>query len=96
MCSFTSHGLPPPNLVHAQYAKYKHPNHSNHGQCTYLIQPQQQSIKSQCWRLLLVVSVHVAHAQNSFYHLRTVVTHIANIWFASSWNISGVSLQHIE
>ena len=33
------------------------------------------SIKSQCWYLLFVVSVYVAHAQNSFYHFRTVVIH---------------------
>ena len=40
----------------------------------YLIQPQQQSIESQRWRLLLVVSVHVVHVQNSSYHFKAVVT----------------------
>ena len=32
------------------------------------------SIGSQHWYLLLVVSVYVLHAQNSFYHFTTVVT----------------------
>ena len=33
------------------------------------------SIGFQHWHLLLLVSVYLTHAQNSFYHLRTVVTH---------------------
>ena len=32
------------------------------------------SIRSQHWRLLLVVNVYVAHAQNSFYHFSPLVT----------------------
>ena len=51
--------------------KYRHPNHSNtaghHGQCTYLMQTHQR------WCLSEVVSVYVAHAQNSYY-FRIVVT----------------------
>ena len=88
MCSFTSHATSPPNPVHAQYVKYKCPSHSNHGQRTYLIQPQQQNIESQCWHLLLVVTVYVAHAQNSFYHFRTVVTCVH--LFASICSVFGV------
>ena len=37
-CSFSSCTSLPPNPAHAQYAKCKCPNHSNHGQRTYLIQ----------------------------------------------------------
>ena len=33
------------------------------------------SVESQHWCLLLVVSVYIAHAQNSFYHFKTVITH---------------------
>ena len=40
--SLSSHSLPPLNTAHAQHMKYKHPNHSNHGQCMYLIQTQMQ------------------------------------------------------
>ena len=53
---------------------------SNHGQRTYLIQPQPRSIESQCWLLLLVVRVCVARIQNtvaSFYHFRMVAACIA-------------------
>ena len=35
----------------------------------------EENIGYQCWCLLLVVSVYVAHTQNSLYHFRTVVTH---------------------
>ena len=45
--------------VHAQYARYKHPNCSNHGQHMYLIQPHQPSIESHCWHSLLMASVCV-------------------------------------
>ena len=34
------------------------------------------SIDNKCWCLLIMVSVCVAHAQNSFYHFKTVVAHI--------------------
>ena len=30
MCSLSSHALPPLNPAHAQYKKYKSPNHLNH------------------------------------------------------------------
>ena len=42
-CSLSSHASPPLNLAHAQYLNYTCPNHSNHGQCMYLIQTQQQA-----------------------------------------------------
>ena len=59
--------------MYVQYTKSKLSNHWNHGQCTYLIQAQQQSTKSQCQHLLLVVSVYEAQAQTSFYHFTMVV-----------------------
>ena len=56
--SLSSHVPPSENPAHAQYTKYKLPDHSNHEQRTFLIQPQQQSIGSQRWCLLLVMNVH--------------------------------------
>ena len=54
---------------------YNSPNHSNHGQLTYIFNVDTAaSIKPQHWRLLLVVNVYVAHAQNSFYHFSPLVT----------------------
>ena len=72
MCSLSSHSSPPLNPAHTQYARYKCPNCSYHGQRMYLIQPQQQSIESQCWCLLLMCR-YIACAHNSFYHFRMVV-----------------------
>ena len=54
---------------------YKYPNHSNGGQHVYLIQTQQQVSGPGAGCLILVVSVYVAHAQNSIYYFMTVVTH---------------------
>ena len=34
------------------------------------------SIGSQCWHLILVVSMYVAHFQNSFLHFKTVMTYV--------------------
>ena len=66
----SSCALPPLNCAHAEYIKHKCPNHSNHW---YLIIDTAACIRSQCWCLLLVLSVYIARAQNSFCHFRMVV-----------------------
>ena len=77
-CSLSSCTSPPLNPDHAQNSKYKHLNCSNtaghHGQHTYLIQTQhpvsvpRAGIYYNWW-------VCIAHAKNSLYHFRMVVTH---------------------
>ena len=75
-CNLSSCALSPLNPVDAQYAKYKHSNHSNHGQYMYIHcnTDTAANIRSQCWCLLLVVSIYMTNAQNSFYHFRMAVT----------------------
>ena len=94
MCSLSSCASPPSNPAHAQYTRYKHLNCLNHGQCTFLIQPQQQSIDSQLWCLLLMVSVSIklqnTCSQNTQFQSFQDDSSMYNIWFASSCSISGV------
>ena len=62
--------------MHARYIKYKYPNHSNTAGHIYVFNADTvANIQSQCWHLLLVVSVYMTCAKNSFYLLSTVVIH---------------------
>ena len=45
---------------------------------SYLMQTQWQILGPSAGGLLLVVSVYVAHAQNSFYYYRMIVTHVTS------------------
>ena len=53
----------------------KHPKNASHWQSVHCNTDTAASIRFQYWCLSLVVSVHAACTQNSFYHFRMVVTH---------------------
>ena len=81
------HTSPPMNPACAQYMKYKGPNCTNHGQCTYLMYIH----SSKYWVpvLALIISGECAHSTCSEQFLSFQdSSNTCNVWFAGSCSIS--------